>query len=51
MLKFIIKRDGRKEKFDSQKILSAITKAQDAADAIDYELAGNIENTFIGIAQ
>lgn len=47
MLKFIIKRDGRKEKFDSQKILSAITKAQDAADAIDYELAGKVTNAVV----
>lgn len=45
MVKFIIKRDGRKEKFVSEKIFNAITKAQEAAGGIDYEVAGKVTNS------
>ena len=47
MVKFIIKRDGRKEKFNSDKIHSAILKAQEANGQIDYELAGKVTNAVI----
>lgn len=47
MVKFIVKRDGRKEKFDSKKIFNAITKAQEAADKVDFELAGKATNAVV----
>lgn len=47
MVKFIIKRDGRKEKFTSEKIFNAITKAQDALGAVDYEIAGKVTKAVI----
>ncbi|MDD4212724.1 MAG: anaerobic ribonucleoside triphosphate reductase, partial [Bacilli bacterium] len=47
MTKFIIKRDGRKTKFDSQKIFVAITQAQEAAAMLDYELAGKVTNAVV----
>jgi len=47
MVKFIIKRDGRKEKFVSEKIFNAIVKAQEAVDSVDYELAGKVTNAAI----
>ena len=47
MVKFIIKRDGRKEKFNSEKIHSAILKAQEANGQIDYELAGKVTKAVI----
>mgnify|MGYP000975230785 CR=1 FL=1 len=47
MVKFIIKRDGRKEKFTLEKIFNAITKAQEAANEVDYEVAGKVTNAVI----
>ena len=47
MVKFIIKRDGRKEKFNSQKIMNAIIKAQEANDTPDYEMAGKVTNAVV----
>lgn len=48
MVKFITKRDGRKEKFTTNKIFNAITKAQEAAEIVNYELAGKVTNAVVG---
>ncbi len=47
MVKFITKRDGRKEKFTTNKIFNAITKAQEAAEIVNYELAGKVTNAVV----
>lgn len=47
MVKFITKRDGRKEKFTSEKILNAVIKAQESIDQVDYEMAGKVTKTVI----